>query len=617
MDLLIQVKEALKHSSFLQDIKTAQTPIASDLRALSDTEIDLLLKQGNLATGDWSQIRVAPDFTPRRIWQNTFFGRIEIGVQKGEFEVNGIRRKAGIYNSVLFDAKIEDDVFIKGVSGISNYRIRTGAALSDCGNLQVSPGCTFFNGSLLDEIGIETGGRSVAVYAEMTLEAAAILMTHRQDKRLLTEYEALVKEYASYARSDWGVVGCHARILNTNKVHNVFLGDYGEINNAVLVEETTILSNQEEPARISDGAFVKEAIVQWGAEVLSMGICTQSVLIEHSHVAFHGKVHQSILGANSGVAKGEVTSSLIGPFVGFHHQSLLISAFWPEGKGNIAYGANVGSNHTSRAPDQEILPGEGLFFGLSTSIKFPANYSASPYSIIATNVNTLPQRVAFPFSLINLPAETIPGVSPAYNELLPGWVLSDNLFFIRRNEWKYRKRNKAKRAKIEYDVFRPAIIDGMVVARNRLQAVTEKKSFYTEKDIPGLGKNYITESWRQNGISVYSEFIRYYLFRELFYSLKTDGSLYWNSHACHLYETECKTVSQRTALLELKKMNLSMAASVLECRQKDEVRGRKIIDDYDEAHSPAIEESFILQSTAAAKAENEGIDILVSLIKES
>ena len=52
------------------------------------------------------------------------------------------------------------------------------------------------------------------------------------------------------------------------------------------------------------------------------------------------------------------STSLVGPFVAFHHQALLIAAYWPEGKGNIAYGANVGSNHTGKAPDQEIRPGE-------------------------------------------------------------------------------------------------------------------------------------------------------------------------------------------------------------------------------------------------------------------
>src|SRR5438093_5611883 len=119
-------------------------------------------------------------------------------------------------------------------------------------------------------------------------------------------------------------------------------------------------------------------------------------------------VTASISGPNSGVAEGEVTASLLGPFVGFHHQALLIAALWPEGKGNVGYGANVGSNHTSKAPDQEFWPGEGTFFGLGVNIKFPADFSRAPYSIIASGVATLPQRVTFPFSLLNNPGAHFP-----------------------------------------------------------------------------------------------------------------------------------------------------------------------------------------------------------------
>lgn len=49
---------------------------------------------------------------------------------------------------------------------------------------------------------------------------------------------------------------------------------------------------------------------------------------------------------------------------------------------------------TTNQADQEIWPGEGVFFGLSTVIKFPANYSESPFSVIGSGVTCLPQRVS-------------------------------------------------------------------------------------------------------------------------------------------------------------------------------------------------------------------------------
>lgn len=60
------------------------------------------------------------------------------------------------------------------------------------------------------------------------------------------------------------------------------------------------------------------------------------------------KLSHSVLGPDSGVGAGECLHCLVGPFVGFHHQSLLIATIWPLGRGNVGYGANVGSNHTSR-----------------------------------------------------------------------------------------------------------------------------------------------------------------------------------------------------------------------------------------------------------------------------
>jgi hypothetical protein len=595
-DVVALVEERIKNSLFLKSLRRAVEPVCTRLRPLKGNEIERLLQQGNHTTGEWSNILVADSFTPRRIWQNTFFGHVEIGVQDAEFEVNGIRRKAGIYSSAIYDAKIEDNVFIKSVDGLNRYRICSGAAIVDCGSVQVNPSCTFFNGAILDEIGVETGGRNLAVFAEIDLEIAATIMKSRHDKELLMAYEKAVQKYASLATSDWGIIEKDARVINTNKVVNVYLGYSGVIDNAVLVENVTILSNHDESSHVVDGAYVKDTIVQWGASVESMGVVTNSVLIEHSHVQTHGKVHQSVVGANSGVAKGEVTASLLGPFVGFHHQSLLISAFWPEGKGNIAYGANVGSNHTSRAPDQEIIPGEGMFFGLGASIKFPANYSYSPYSIIATNVITLPQRVEYPFSLINLPSANLPGVSPAYNELFPGWVLSDNIFFVMRNAAKYRKRNKAKRVSIKYDIFRSEIMEIVLESRSRLRQITKTKDYYTEKDISGVGKNYLTDNARKKGDETYSYFLKYYalgVFVSDFLEVKCENSDL--ETASKIIALELSSTSRDENINMFIEMDKHVADSVLLCKQKDDRRGRRIIDDYSDAHAPADKESFIVE----------------------
>jgi hypothetical protein len=326
---------------------------------------------------------------------------------------------------------------------------------------------------------------------------------------------------------------------------------------------------------IEGGAVVQDALLQWGCHVSSMACVDMAVMCEHTHVDRHGKLLGSLLGPLSGVSEGEVSASLVGPLVGFHHQALLIAALWPEGKGNVGYGANVGSNHTSKAPDQEIRPGEGVFFGLGTCIKFPANYQASPYSVIATGVCTLPQKVDFPFSLINTPGESVTGLSPAINEISPGWVLSDrcdavvvrwcccsclefscacSVYTVWRNQHKFEKRCTSKRHIIPTDVFRLDIVELMVDARNRLAKPkgdaklkdAKGELVWTDREIAGLGKvtisihpfsvashplkgavvcvqNYMTEAARKKGVAVYTRYIQLFALRCLATRYETEG----------------------------------------------------------------------------------------------
>jgi hypothetical protein len=357
----------------------------------------------------------------------------------------------------------------------------------------------------------------------------------------------------------------------------------------------------------------------------------KSVLTEHSHVERHGKVTNSIIGPNTGIGEGEVTACLVGPCVGFHHQSLLIAACWPEGKGNVGYGANVGSNHTSKAPDQELWPGEGTFFGLGVNIKYPADYSRAPYTIIATAVNALPQKVTFPFSLINAPGAVLPGISPAYNEIIPGWVLSDNIYTIRRNEGKYAARNRARRNRIVFEVLRPDIIDMMADAKERLQS-TDGKDVYTEKNIKGLGKNYMLEASRLQGIGVYTFYLKYYALMGLFKKIKTmiasrktvkesflakeePGNLRW-THEQHIYRSELGNTGIVAGLRMLKGMQEEIARDVQASKEKDDVRGMRTIEDYADIHGKAENDSFVKQTWKETADLKKRIDKILEKLKK-
>ena len=55
------------------------------------------------------------------------------------------------------------------------------------------------------------------------------------------------------------------------------------------------------------------------------GDLAESILCEHADTSCNAKIVNSIIAPNTGVSSGECNSSLVGPFIGFHHNSVLIS----------------------------------------------------------------------------------------------------------------------------------------------------------------------------------------------------------------------------------------------------------------------------------------------------
>jgi hypothetical protein len=89
-------------------------------------------------------------------------------------------------------------------------------------------------------------------------------------------------------------------------------------------------------------------------------------------------------------------------------------------------------------------------------------------------------------------------------------VLTDNLYMLKRNEGKYQARNKARRTRFDFAVFRPDTVDLMREACRRLEGVSPIRDVYTDRDIPGLGKNILREKHRLRVIDGYRFYIRYY-----------------------------------------------------------------------------------------------------------
>ncbi len=629
-----QLSTILSESEFLR--KIAEIKLSSDdkdttppsrYRNLEIEEIDQLKKQNNHAD-NWDSILVADGFLTSFILNSRFYGKCRLGRFTGfplEIE-NEITLPSGIYDSVIKDSKLDDESLIYRCGLIANYIVSPYTVLYNINTITAEKNNFYGNGNETP-IGPETGERSVNIFSDMDMDIAEkmILSGNR------TAYSEFIAEFKEHCSLNSGYIGKNCRIINTSSIRSSFISDTAVIDGAAQISNSTILSSESDGTFIGSGADIADSIIQCGCTIESMPIIHNSLLMEYSHAEKHCNIINSIIGPNSSLGEAEITSSFAGPFTAAHHHSLLIASIWPGGRGNIGYGANVGSNHTSRLPDQEILPGEGMFFGLGSSIKFPADYRKSPYTVISTGTVTLPQRVEFPFSLITQQSGTESSLSPLYNELIPAWILSDNIYSVIRNESKYRKRNRSRRYDTDFSILRPEIIDLMITSRDRLKNLSDIKNIYTESEIEGTGKNYITEKNRINGIDAYTFYIQFYALKllahrtgkilsgnngieiDIIYEDDPDISN-WSHARSVLSAEELKDISLKDNLEKLINKNNIFLSSVYSSKDKDYVRGNKIISDYSEFHRPTGEDQFIIELKNKTVIEQTRLEQILKLL---
>ncbi len=631
MTLTEKLQNAIQSSELLKSIREIKDSVArieSGYRSLSDAEISLLEKNRN-SSGNWSDILVDKNFSAEFISGNRFHGKCRLGVFSGtKREIqDGALLPSGIYDSVIADSYIGSESLISQCRLISNYFISGNTVIYNTGSVTSSAGCSFGNGVVIPA-GPETGEIPFPLFAEMDMVTAVMILDSADRPEAYSDYIAM---YRTAAQMDRGFIGKGCVITDTLSIRDSFIGDAAVLRGTLEITGSTVLSSRDEHTEIGAGVKISGSMIQHGCVINSTAIIFNSLLMEHAEAENQCRISSSVIGPNSSLGGGEVTSTIAGPFTVSHHQSLLIAAIWPGGRGNMGYGANVGSNHTSRLPDQEIHPGEGMFFGLGCSIKFPADYRKAPYSIIATGTVTQAQRVEFPFSLITPPSSTHRNIPLHLNELFPGWVLRENIYAVLRNESKYRSRNKSKRNAFDFTILRPSIIDTMITARERLKKISGEAACFTETDIPGTGKNYITGRSAAEGIETYSFYIRHYALTALLARLeeltgngskpdaasvmKQGGAGYWD-HAIAVLRDESLADNPLKVNLEALITSLEKIYSdAFDSRRKDYTRGVNTIEGYSRYHKSPENDLSLADLRRGTEAKIAKIREMISALR--
>jgi len=494
----------LPHQTFFSRLrKSGEAPhslfFSSPLRSLSSSEISALEDAGNFSP-DWDNILVTASFTATHIRNSCFEGHCFLGSFSSRLDAAEFPPLAtGIYNSTLHDAAVADDCLISSVTLLAGYHVERNSLLLDCGRVTytVDPNC-WLSYDLIP--GNEMGGREIPILPGITVEDALHACCGEKREAAVQKMLRLREQYLSWIKESSGLIGKGSRISGVPLIQDCLIGSGSVLENCCEVSGSFLADTIENPASITGGAIVRQSVVASGSRVDTQAVVVRSCLETGCHVERHARVTCSYCGTGCGIGEGEVSSSLLGPLVAMHHQSLLIAAIWPDGRGNVGYGANIGSNHTCRAPDQEIFIGEGCFFGLSCSVKYPADLSRAPHSVIATAVTLPPGRVEYPLSLILEEEGRL--------TIKPGWLWGGSCYTLLRNQYKYSSKEGIARPLISCETTW-LVSEALTYLQNQGKRAAE---------IRGLGPCILKEKDREMGIRSYKELLRYAVVEHAFLS---------------------------------------------------------------------------------------------------
>lgn len=507
--------------------------VTEGIRPLSAAEVDLLTSGGNRCD-DWSSVRVGAATELDRIRDCDFSGRVIIGAVR-------TLARSSVCNSVVADgATIEaystvDSAFID--AGATIHRATVGQ------RQQQAPADHRFGIGTEFVVGSEAGERTLHVQPGLSAQQAFAQATERFDD---TAWRAASERFASVASQDASYpdtyIGPEATIANAT-VRGSWVAAEARVADYAIVESSALLSEPSRAVVVSAGARVRHSVLHHDVEICDGATIERAIVHTQVHVGTGCIVRETVVGSACSIAGGEIHASILGPLVAAHHQSLLIGCLWPGGRGNVGYGANVGSNHTGRVPDQEIRPGEGMFFGLGSSIKFPGNYERAPYTIVASGVVVPPQRLDLPFSLI---ADDGDGV-----RVVPAWVLRSNMYGVARNEQKFARRL----AQGDTRVLRPELADTMAQAADLLQQAVEANAF----ERAAFGVCRLSQADAATAIVEYRRWAQYSRLRQAI----ADGQAL-SSEELDRFCSDAKELVLRTVM----------------SRRRDYRRGERVFDDY-------------------------------------
>ncbi len=442
-------------------------------RHLRADEVELLVKNNNAASS-WDEILVTDPFDAGQIKNSRFFGLVRIGSLRNVIlQHHDLRLPAGITNSLIISCDIGHDVAIHDVHYLAHYIIGDCNILFNIDEMHTTDHAKFGNGILKDgepeqvrtwlDLMNESGARRVLPFNGMIAADAYLWAKYVDDAALQSALITITQKSLDSRRGYYGTTGDHCVIKNSRILKDVKIGSHAYIKGANKLKNLTINSSQAGRTQIGEGVELVNGIIGYGCRIFYGCKAVKFVLGNNSNLKYGARLINSLLGDNSTISCCEVLSNLIFPAHEQHHNNSFLVASVVMGQSNVAAGATIGSNHNSRANDNEIQAGRGFWPGLCTSLKHSCRFAS--YVLLAKADYPYEMDIPLPFSLVNN------NVSKDQLEIMPAYWWMYNMYALARNAWKYKQRDTRTRPvqHIEFETLAPDTVEEIISAIDLLQ----------------------------------------------------------------------------------------------------------------------------------------------------
>ncbi len=534
-------------------------------RHLNEHEIEVLKQNHNTNCDEsWQNVFVPLEeekFDPSLIRESEIKGFVVFSRLVGAtLKFHDLVLETGIYNSYVENVVFEDDVAVRNVAYLSNYKIGARSILFNIQEMSCTNHSKFGNGILKEGesektrvwvgVGNENDQRAVLPFENMITADAFIWSRYREDRELQKRFVELTEEGNSKALDTYGIVEHDAVIKNTTLLKDAKIGAHSYIKGAFKLKNISVLSSQDEPSQIGEGVELVNGILGYGSKVFYQAVAVRFVIGRNCQLKYGARLLNSVLGDNSTVSCCEILNNLIFPFHEQHHNSSFLIASTVCGQSNIASGATIGSNHNSRSPDGEMFAGRGFWPGLCSDFKHNSRFAS--FTLVSKGSYQHELNIKYPFSLVasNGDQKCI--------TIIPGYWFLYNMYAIARNNSKFQKRDKrvVKVQHIETDPLAPDSIEEVVSALSRIIELTGeyliKKGFekavkaQTKEELYHVAKDYLhqnpgdeftlcdLEAQKKYGAEIHKPVRAYKIYRKIVKYFACSVLVEY----CHLYNTQ-------------------------------------------------------------------------------